>query len=53
MDFAKVKKLVLESIALIGINGLAFVYDAEYIPMAIGIDCLVLGIEIKGVMKGS
>lgn len=50
MNFQEVKRLVLEAIALVGINGLAFVYDAEYIPLAIGIDCLVLGIEAKGIM---
>lgn len=49
MNLTAVKKIVLEAIALIGINALAFVYDAEYIPLAIGIDALVLGVELKGV----
>lgn len=47
MNAKELKNLILESIALIGINGLAFYFDAEYIPLAIGIDCTVLGIEIK------
>lgn len=39
--------LVLQIIALLGINGLAFIYDGQYIPMAIGIDALILGINLK------
>ncbi len=35
------------SIALVGINVLALIYDSQYVPFALGVDALVVGVEIK------
>lgn len=43
----KIHKTVHELLALIFINGLAFVYDSNYIMMALGIDAMVLGVNIR------
>lgn len=48
MNIKELESLVLKAIALVGINGLAFCFDAEYIPMAVAVDALMLGVEIKG-----
>jgi len=44
---------ILQIIALLGINSLAFIYDAEYINLAIGIDALILGINIRNGIRKS
>jgi len=38
---------ILQLVALIGMHVLALVYDAEWIYFCIGVDALVLGIDIK------
>lgn len=39
--------IILQIIALVCINGLAFVYDGQYIPLSVGIDALILGINLR------
>ena len=47
MNYEKLKTIILQSIALVAINIMAFIFDGQYIPMAIGIDALVLGFNIR------
>lgn len=47
IDLNKCKTLILQSIALVCLNILAFTYDAQFVYMAIGIDALVLGFNIR------
>jgi hypothetical protein len=47
IDYDKCKTLILQSIALVAINVLAFVYDGQYVPLAIGVDALVLGFNLR------
>lgn len=41
---------VCQAIALIGINILALIYDSQYVPFALGVDALVLGVELKSAL---
>lgn len=50
-SFNDVKSCVLQAMALVGINGLAFIYDGSYVPLAIGIDALVLGFDLKSMVQ--
>lgn len=47
VDYEKLEKMLLRCIALVGLNGLAFVYDQEWLPAAIGVDAMVLGFSIN------
>lgn len=48
MNWSELRK----TIALVGINAIAFIFDKEWIMYAIGIDALVLGYEIKKALSG-
>lgn len=39
---------VTKGLALFGANSLALIYDHEWIPVALGIDAVLLGVELKG-----
>lgn len=52
VNWNEVKSVILEVTALVFVNILALYFDAEYIPMAIGVDCLVLGVEVKTRLTG-
>lgn len=38
---------IIKSIAILGVVGLAFYYDGQWIPVAIGSCVLLLGIELR------
>jgi len=42
------ERLILKSIALLGLNIVAFIYDGQYIALALGVDALMLGVELNG-----
>lgn len=43
----KLDSLLKEGIALIAVNALAWKYDGQFLWLAIGLDALVLGYNIK------
>jgi len=47
MNIKEVESLILKSISLACLNLVAFVYDGEWIPFALGVDALMLGVEVK------
>lgn len=51
MDWEKCKSFALQLTALVCVNVLAFLYDGEYIPVAIGTDALVLGFNVAAIKK--
>lgn len=38
---------IIKLVAILGINALALYYDGQWLPVAIGIDAFILGIEIR------
>lgn len=46
MNWEEARKTILQAIALIGMNGLAFVYDANYVAGVLLVDATVLGVEV-------
>lgn len=48
VDYEKIEKMALRCIALVGINVLALVYDSEWLPAALGVDAVVLGVVLNG-----
>lgn len=46
MNWEELRKTILQAIALIGMNALAFIYDAEYVPAVLLVDATILGVEI-------
>jgi hypothetical protein len=42
-----IEQLCLKVIALICLNAIAFIFDGQYIPVALGIDALTLGFSLK------
>lgn len=51
MDYEKLERMGLKFIALLGINAIAFIFDHEYIPVALGADAIALGYELKPIAK--
>lgn len=47
MDFDKINSLIKQAIALVSVNVLAYVYDGQFLWLAIGLDALALGYNIK------
>lgn len=47
-DVQMVCDTVLKGVALVGLNVLAIIYDSNWLYVAVGIDALVLGYEIRG-----
>jgi len=39
--------VVCQAIALIGLNTIALMYDGDYLPFALGVDALVVGVELR------
>ena len=46
MNWEEFRKTILQIIALTGMHVLAFVYDAEFVPLALGVDAVILGVTI-------
>jgi len=46
LNWEELRKTMLQGIALIGMHVLAFVYDAEFVPLALGVDAVILGVTI-------
>lgn len=48
----RVETLILRCIALVAINGLALVYDSQWLTVAIAADFAVLGYSLKNIAGG-
>lgn len=46
-----IRKTILEAIALIFLNILAIIYDAQWLYYAVGVDALMLGVRIGAVFS--
>jgi predicted nucleic acid-binding protein len=47
----KISSLLKQAVAIISVNMLAYVYDGQFLWLAIGLDALVLGYNIKDLKK--
>ncbi|MGD6808563.1 MAG: hypothetical protein ACQCN3_02580 [Candidatus Bathyarchaeia archaeon] len=47
MDIDKIGSVIKQGIALVSVNVLAYVYDGQFLWLAIGLDALALGYNIK------
>lgn len=46
LNWEECRKTLLQGIALIGMNLLAFFYDAQYVPAVILADAVILGVQV-------
>ena len=47
MNLELIKSIILQAIALVSVNALAFYYDGQWIQVAMAVDLLTLGYATK------
>jgi hypothetical protein len=51
MNLKELESIIKQSIALVSVNVLAYVYDGQFLWLAIGLDALALGYNINDLKK--
>jgi len=49
-NFEKIKNLALQLTALICVNLLAFIYDSQWLYVAVALDCATLGFNLSAIL---
>lgn len=50
--YPDISLFIKQAIALVSVNYLAYVYDGQFLFLALGLDALVLGYDLKTLVSG-